>query len=269
MGTWTAFPATGLTPDPSNLPDAHPVLIMPTSPPTWIRVLVLASVLLLTVPERGSPLPAPSAPAAAPDLPTWPTDDLSRAPILLAEARAHPDRDERIRIFESVEALANERLAQDPDDMDARWWRVAVWGLRVDEESARGMVRYARAAYEDARWILERDPDHPGAHHVMGRLHAGILRVNRVVRFFAQRLVGDEELRNASWESAEGHLRRAVEGEPHALYHRIELILVLDDRGKAEEARAEYEAMMAMDDTDPMDPVVRQRARVLWGDDES
>jgi len=196
-------------------------------------------------------------------------DDLARAPYLLAEARAHPDQGERIRLFEKVEALANQRLEEDPEDMDARWWRVAVWGLRVDEESARGMVRYARAAYEDAQWILERDPDHPGAHHVMGRLHAGILRVNRIVRFFASRLVGDEALRNASWDSAEYHLRRAVAGEPHALYHRIELILVLEDRGMEDEARAEYRAMMAMGDTDPMDPVVRERALSIWGENES
>ena len=207
-------------------------------------------------------LPAPASASIA-------DDDLARAPYLLAEARAHSDQDERIRLFEKVEALANQRLEEDPDDMDARWWRVAVWGLRVDEESARGMVRYARAAYEDAQWILERDPDHPGAHHVMGRLHAGILRVNRVVRFFASRLVGDDALRNASWDSAEYHLRRAVAGEPHALYHRIELILVLEDRGQEDEARAEYRAMMAMGDTDPMDPVVRERARGIWGEDES
>lgn len=218
-------------------------------------LLALTVLLVLTFPHQGSA--------------STPGGDLARAPYILAEARAHPDQGERIRLFEKVEALANQRLEEDPDDMDARWWRVAVWGLRVDEESARGMVRYARAAYEDAQWILERDPDHPGAHHVMGRLHAGILRVNRIVRFFASRLVGDEALRNASWDSAEYHLRRAVAGEPHALYHRIELILVLEDRGMEDEARAEYRAMMAMGDTDPMDPVVRERALSIWGENES
>ncbi len=233
--------------------------------------LPLFLVLLLVFPERGS-AGAPGGSDPGRDLPLLCSageEDALSEPWkgvlqLLAEGRAAYPAEARMARYREAEGVAESRLARDPEDVDARWWRLATWGLQVDESSARGKIRLARQIHGEAVWLLEREPDHPGAHHAMGRLHAGILRLNPVLRFFALRAVGEEELRGASWEGAEVHLRRAVEGEPCTLHHRYELARVLQDQGKEAQARREVGFLLALEDRGPMDPVIRARARVRW-----
>ena len=193
-----------------------------------------------------------------------PSGALRDAPFLLAHARGHDSGSVRRAIYLEVESLAGARLADDPDDLEARWWRIAAMGLRVDEEQHRGQIALAREIHQEARWILERDAGHAGAHHAMGRLHAGVLRVHPVARFLVLRLVGEEDLRGASWEGAAEHLRQAVAGEPCLLTHRFELVRVLLDAGRIEEARGELAIMLSLQDQAPLDPVVRRHALELW-----
>ena len=208
------------------------------------------------------PAPPPAAPCGPGS--ARPAGSLRNVPHLIAHARGHDSSPVRRAIYLEVESLAEARLGEDPDDIEARWWRIAAMGLRVDEESHRGQITLAREIHQEARWILARDPHHAGAHHAMGRLHAGVLRVHPVARFLVLRLVGEEELRGASWEGAAEHLRQAVASEPCLLTHRFELVRVLLDAGRVQEARTELDAMLALEDRAPLDPVVRSRALELW-----
>lgn len=205
-------------------------------------------------PRRGTSPPCP-----ADTRPRQTSGPFRDAPMLLARGRGHPDRPVRVALYREVESLAEARLALDPHDIEARWWRVAAVGLRLDEEGPREKIRLARFIHGEAEWILERDPHHPGAHHALGRLHAGILRLNPVLRFFALRMVGEEELRHARWEDAERHLRAAIAAEPCLLHHRYELARILEDQGRRAEALEERRKLLALPDLDPMDPVVRGR----------
>jgi tetratricopeptide (TPR) repeat protein len=237
--------------------------------------LTLLSILLLIAPFPGEGGPNGSAGLGPEPLPicrageggslSEPWDGVLH---LLADGRSASSGEARMARYREAEAVAEDRLARDPEDVDARWWRLASWGLQVDESSARGKIRLARRIHGEAEWLLERDPHHPGAHHAMGRLHAGILRLNPVLRFFALRAVGEEELRGASWEGAEEHLRRAIQAEPCTLHHRYELARVLQDQGKETQARQEVELLLALVDRDPMDPVIRVRARLRWAESD-
>jgi tetratricopeptide (TPR) repeat protein len=189
--------------------------------------------------------------------------DLGTAERILAQARGHEDPDVRVQLYDMVESRARAALEEDPSDIDARWWLVATLGLRADEESARRKIQLAGEVHEEAERILEVDPDHPGAHHAVARLHAGILRLNRVVRYVALRLVGEETLREADWEGAEWHIQRAIEQEPDILIHRYERVRMLQTQGRLDEAREELENLFSLPDTAPMDPVVRSRAERL------
>jgi hypothetical protein len=192
-----------------------------------------------------------------------PPGTLANAPALLAEAWQATDPTRRLTQFEAVQRLAEAEIAREPLDLEARWWRVAALGHRIDHESPRQKVILAGAVNEEARAMLAIDPDHPGAHHALGRLNAGILRLNRVLRFFALRIFGQGELDQASWEVAEAHLRTARDAVPCALLHRFELARVLADQGRSREARAELETLLALPDRIPHDPVIRVQARAL------
>jgi hypothetical protein len=192
-----------------------------------------------------------------------PAGSLAAAPETLALARRDPDRSTRLAIYRHVQEAAEARLAADADDIEARWWRVAAMGLRADDESARQKVVLAGEIRRDADEILARDPGHAGAHMALGRLHSGVLRLNPVLRFFALRLFGEADLGNASWDDAERHLRTAKETVPCALIHRWELARVLAYQGRDAEALDELDALLALPDTSPQDPLVRELAEEL------
>ncbi len=192
-----------------------------------------------------------------------PAGDLSSAEQILAQARAHDDPEVRRQLYELVEDRATRALEADPDDLEARWWRIAAKGLRVDDVSPRTKIRLAGEVHEDATRILATDSLHPGAHHAMARIHAGIMRLNPVVRYIAVRLVGESTLRQAAWEDAEWHIARAMEGEPDALVHRYELVRMLQSQRRYDEAEAVIATLLALPDHRPMDPVVRDRALSL------
>ncbi|TVP46831.1 MAG: hypothetical protein EA350_06440 [Gemmatimonadales bacterium] len=198
--------------------------------------------------------------------PAPPSGALRAAPETLAQGRRHPDRSARIALYARVQAAAEARVAEDPDDLEARWWRVAAMGLRVDDESPRQKVVLAGAIQREADEILARDPNHPGGHHALGRLHSGVLRLNPVLRFFALRIFGEADLANASWADAERHMHRARAAVPCALIHRYELARSYAYQGKLAESLAELDALLALPDRAPQDPQVRELARELRND---
>ncbi|CAN5662459.1 hypothetical protein BH23GEM11_BH23GEM11_02930 [soil metagenome] len=195
-----------------------------------------------------------------------PSGSLRAAPETLAQARRHPDRSVRLAMYLHVQEAAEARVAEDDGDLEARWWRVAAMGLRVDDESPRQKVVLAGAIRREADEILARDPDHPGGHHALGRLHSGVLRLNPVLRFFALRVFGEADLANAEWADAEHHMELARAAVPCALIHRFELSRSYAYQGKLQEALAELDALLALPDRAPQDPQVRELAGELRAD---
>lgn len=232
---------------------SHPRRRRSTAVP-WLPALLL----LVLVPAA-----APGAQAQQADNATI---DLAQADQVLAQARGHENDDVRLSLYESVEAEARAALERDPGDHEARWMLLATLGLKVDEVGAREKVRAAREVHEHALLLLEHDERHAGAHHAMGRLNAGILRLNRVVRYVALRLVGEDTLSEATWDDAEEHLRIAMEEEPRVLVHRLELARALETQGRHDEMLEHLEHIVDAEASVPMDPVVKDRARRILED---
>jgi len=174
-----------------------------------------------------------------------------------------PSAAERRERFLQGEGLAREARALDPDDPEARWWLLAALGLRGQEEPLRGRIPIAREVHREAEALVRDHPDHPGGHHALGRLHGSVLRLGPPVRWFYSRIVGDEGLRDASWERAEWHLRRATALEPAAPHHRVELARVLRDTGRPDEARSEARRALSLPDEAPLAAWYRGWAREI------
>ncbi len=174
---------------------------------------------------------------------------------------------ERLDRARALETELRERAAEDPSDPGVRWMIIAAMSLQVDEESARGKVQITRRILDEVELLGALAPDHPGYHHAKGRLHAGVMRSGPVLRWVAQRLVGGELLRSASWAEAERHFERAAELEPRALHHRLELGQVLLDQGKRDAAHAPLRAVVETPSELPLDTLLRERATVLLGDE--
>lgn len=193
------------------------------------------------------------------------------------------------RQFEELVRLASTRLEQalllDEDDEDGRrpllidaeryaraaaqlqpaqaqgWFLIAAaLGLRSQYESTRQQVRLGGEMLGLAKTALERDPDHAGAHHIVGRLNLEAMSLSGFGRMIATHLYGSEMLREASWQRAEEHLRRAVRIQPDALHHRLWLARLYQKRGEDDDARRLLEQLMAMPESTALDAIWKAEA---------
>jgi tetratricopeptide (TPR) repeat protein len=129
----------------------------------------------------------------------------------------------------------------EPDGVDGHYWLAVTSGLLAEEEGGRTKIRLAEQAWDESSWVLLVDADHAGAHHLQGRLHAAVMRLNRVLRFLARSLLGGDALSQASWESAEYHLVRAAELAPGDPVNHLEVGMAYMDLDRLDEARAAFD----------------------------
>jgi Flp pilus assembly protein TadD len=67
------------------------------------------------------------------------------------------------------------------------------------------------------------------------------MRLNRMLRFLARKLLGGDVLGQASWEKAEYNLRSAAELAPEDAVNHLELGMALRDLDRPEEARQAFQ----------------------------
>lgn len=182
--------------------------------------------------------------------------------------RLHGAEGRRLRdsMFAVAETFASRAVESDPVSADA-WFALAnALGRTALSKSARQRVRLGTRVREAALRAIELDPRHDGAHHVLGRWNAEVMRLSGISRFFARRFLGARVFDEASWEAAIEHLTRAAELDPAYIYHRLDLAEVLVERKRWREARSELEAIPALPDRDIEDAIHRRRAAELLGE---
>ncbi|MBC7788384.1 MAG: hypothetical protein H7Z74_00450 [Anaerolineae bacterium] len=106
-------------------------------------------------------------------------------------------------------------------------------------------IKYAKEVRAHALEALERDPNHAGAQHVMGRWNAEVRRLGGFQRFMAENFLGGKLFGSASWSEARRYLEKAVALEPNRLTHHLGLGEVYADIGETSKAREQFEFVTA------------------------
>lgn len=248
-------------------------------------MLVLLSVLLSTTAQAQSVAPLPPATSLLPPPYVNPlrTLDLLRPLRARSPARVDlhlraalegtalgltaPTEDERIAHLESSVEAARAAFELAPEDPEAAYWLAASLGLLADQQGGRTKISLAREAHGCATYTLRLDPRHGGAHHIVGRLHAGAKRLGWATRMIARGLGLGAVLNEASWESAEAHLRTAIEEDPDPLVHTFELARLLLERApSSDEGRELLRWIGEQPARHALDAVFIQRAKALQAD---
>lgn len=180
---------------------------------------------------------------------------------LLAARQMDDDRAREV-LAELHDSLTREVQAR-PDDIDLQYLAGVVAGSRADVEGGRTAVALAQEMSRRIRRILEVEPDHPGAHHLLGRLHAAVLRMDGFTRFVATRLLGGGELASASWEEARARLELAVAGAPCVPDHHYELARLYAERGEVRPAIEQLQSLLELAEADGLYADVHRKGRVL------
>lgn len=197
--------------------------------------------------------------------PSWTTPGVPASVWRLVEAAsAVRDDDGRRRcLLAEAEKDARDALTTRPEDPDRRFALVVVLGMRADTEGGRGKILAAAELHTELRMLLEIAPDHPQARHMLGRLHAGVLRMNGVTRWLAVNLLGGGPLKEATWDEAERNLAFAERAAPDVLDHHLQLANLYRDTGRPELALAEVDHVLALPAATPTEEMVRAEAMEL------
>jgi hypothetical protein len=170
------------------------------------------------------------------------------------------DRDDKKDVGRQARAEALSATALDPEGIEGHYWLAVATGALADLEGGRTRVRMADESWEESSWVLAADSMHAGAHHVKGRIHAGIMRAGGITRFLAKTLLGGDAIDRASWELAEYHLGMAAQLESTPMHH-LELALMYGDTDRPEAMRRQMGLARDAVAGTPLDRQYQDRAR--------
>jgi tetratricopeptide (TPR) repeat protein len=159
--------------------------------------------------------------------------------------------------------LARQAGALRPDDIDPTYWRAANLGRWAQEETgSREILRLVREVRSTADSVLRVDPNHAGAHNILGMYHFEILKLSAVKRNIA-RILAPSALRNVHWQDASGHLRRAVALDPFNILYLKDYGRALLWHGDTLEAQAHLRRATVLPVILPTDPIFLREAGIL------
>jgi hypothetical protein len=151
-------------------------------------------------------------------------------------------------------------VAVGPDDIELQYTMAAVIGARAEIERGLGQIEAAKEAHARARTVLAMDPGHPGAQHILGRLNFEVLRMSRVKRFLATRVLGGGELAAANWGEARRMLEAGAVGDPCSPDHNYHLARLYAEVGDVHLARERLAVILRSTPSSARDSVVTARA---------
>jgi len=182
-----------------------------------------------------------------------------RALTAILEASALERQQARERFRAVADSLAEEAAAV-PDDVELQFMLAVVIGSLADVESGRARVQTATALHAQVQAVLALDPGHAGAHHLLGRLHAAVMRMDRLTRFLATRVLGGSGLRGASWSEAQRLLEAAAVEDPCTMDHHFELAKLYAERGADALAQSQLRQLLNLRASGARDGLIRRRA---------
>jgi len=183
---------------------------------------------------------------------------------LVAAALLAPGEEEREDFLHQADSVADGEIAANPLDAEALYRKAVTAGLLAETAGTRDKIRLGTRSMEYAEAALAADGSHGGAHHVLGRIHAGVKRLGWFTRLVGGRLGMGPLIEAATWEDAEFHLRTARELEPENFTFRLEYAVALRDMGRDEDAAVELDELLTHPAEAPIEAATAERAcRIL------
>ena len=191
----------------------------------------------------------------------WVVEGVPDSVWMLVEASSEADEEDRRKdLLKQAETHARAAIEGHANDVGRRFALAVVLGIRTDIEGGRTKVNMASELHRELEAILGLDPQHARARHMLGRLHAGVRRMNAITRWIATNLLGGGELKKATWETAEENLSFAEQRAPEVSDHHLQLASLYADTDRAELALQELEHVFQLSAVSAMERAVWDQA---------
>lgn len=164
-------------------------------------------------------------------------------------------------LFGRGEEYARRAVSLEPADAEGHFSLARALGKTALRQSPRGRIRYATEIRTHTLECLKLNPAHAGCMHVMGMWNAEVMRLNSLTRLVAKKVLGGGIFGTASWNDAVRYMEAAVAAEPERIVHHADLAGIYRDRGQTAKAKAEFETVVRLAETDFNDVVYKSEAR--------
>lgn len=174
--------------------------------------------------------------------------------------RKSPRRDS---LYAQAERHAQRAVAANPAGAEGHFALAASLGRAALMMGPEEKVRRAILIRNEALRTLAIDPRHDGAHHILGRWNAEIMRLPGITRFFAKHFLGARVFDRASWAEAIAYMEKAVELGPGRIYHHLALADIYADTERVRDAEAQLRVVDSLPVREALDSNYRQQAALL------
>ena len=182
------------------------------------------------------------------------------------EGNADSLKKRRDSLYTVGRGFGERAIRADSMGADGHYALAMVLGRLSRTKCSKERLRYAKLIFDEATRAVTLNPNHDGAHHVLGAWNAEVKRLSGIQRFFAKALFGGGFMSVANWEDAVKHLERAVALNPQHIYHRLELAEVYTDLGRYSKAREQLTKIPTLPIRDVLDAQYKEDAAALLAD---
>jgi tetratricopeptide (TPR) repeat protein len=169
----------------------------------------------------------------------------------------------RDSLYTRAERHARRAVAANPAGADGHFALAASLGRAALMVGPEEKVRRAILIRNEALRALAINPRHDGAHHILGRWNAEVMRLPAIGRFFARHFLGARVLKEASWPRAISHMVKAVHLAPGRIYHHLALADIYIDTDRLRDAETHLRVVDSLPVREALDRNYRQQAADL------
>lgn len=187
----------------------------------------------------------------------------ARAALVLGYAVADTNPDAAKAWLHRAINYGQQAQALDSAGENGRYVTMSAQGQLALIESPIEKARLAHQVYQEALALLAIDSLHAGAHDVLGRIYLEVARLSGFQKFLGRAWLGGDLIHRATWDSAETHLRRAVQLQPGRNFYWLDLGTLLMARDRLDEARGVLDTMLTVPLETPQQEGFRRQARAL------
>jgi tetratricopeptide (TPR) repeat protein len=162
------------------------------------------------------------------------------------------ERNDELRglYFRNAELYARRAVEANPSDAEGHFSLARALGKNALTIAPKARIKYATDIRAHALECLKLNPKQPGCLHAMGMWNAEVMRLNGFTRMLAKNFLGGKVFGSASWPEARRYMEESVAIDPDRIVHHLDLGGVYRDMGDKAKARAQYEAVMKLPNSD-------------------